>query len=564
MRMWTGLVFGLALAACQPDRPAGPQDAAGAPDAIVFGGVIHTGLEATPEAEALSIRDGRIIEVADRAAIEASAGPRTQRIDLGGAHLYPGFIDAHAHLLGIGERELTLNLDAVASLADLVKAVERAAAKTPEGQVVVGRGWIETHWPEKRFPTRDDFDAVSAGRPVILTRADGHALVANSAALKAAGLDRPNPSQPAGGRIELDASGRPTGMLIDNAMGAVASLAAERTGEALEKAYETGAAVYLGRWTGVHNMSVPPAHVATLNRLADAGRLPLRLYNAVDADALVALGGPRASGVFGEAANGRVVTRAIKLYMDGALGSRGALLAAPYADRPDTTGLQLAEEAATQTLMREALAAGLQICLHAIGDRGNTLALDWMARTFAGDPERAADARWRIEHAQILAPADIPRFKQLGVIASMQPSHAIGDLYFAPARLGPERLAGAYAWRSLINAGAVIAGGSDAPVEKGDPLIEFYAAIARKDLKGASGPDWRPEEAVSRIEALRMFTLWPAYAAFQEKDLGTVEPGKLADFTVLSKDILSVPEAEILSARPVMTLVGGDVVWRAD
>jgi predicted amidohydrolase YtcJ len=222
-------------------------------------------------------------------------------------------------------------------------------------------------------------------------------------------------------------------------------------------------------------------------------------------------------------------------------------------------------EAPTLELLRRAYDSGIQVSIHAIGDKGNQLALDWMQKTFEGATpnERASrDPRWRIEHAQILRPEDIPRFKQLGVIPSMQPSHAIGDLYFAPARLGEARLAGAYAWRSLIDAGSIIPGGSDAPVEKGDPRIEFYAAVARKDLQGKSGPDWHPEQKVTRAEALKMFTLWPAYASFREKELGTIEPGKLADFTGFSADIMTVPEADILKVEPVLTVIGGKVAFQ--
>jgi predicted amidohydrolase YtcJ len=251
--------------------------------------------------------------------------------------------------------------------------------------------------------------------------------------------------------------------------------------------------------------------------------------------------------------------------MDGALGSRGALLEAPYADRPDIVGLQRAKEEETLALLKRAYDEGVQVCFHAIGDKGNALVLDWMEKTFASIPEaeRAKrDPRWRIEHAQVLRVADIPRFKATGVIPSMQPSHAIGDLYFAPDRLGPDRLAGAYAWRTLIDAGSIIAGGSDAPVEQGDPRIEFYAAVARKDLKGNAGENWHPEQKVTRAEALKMFTLWPAYASFREAELGTIEPGKVADFTGFTGDIMTIPEAEILNVEPSIAVIAGAVTWR--
>ncbi len=551
----------LLIAACSPE-PA-PPVAGPAPEIVFHGGVVHTGVDGASTAEAVSVSGGRIVAVGSSSELLALAGAETEQVDLRGAHLYPGFTDAHAHLRGIGEREMTLDLDEVASIAELVETVRTAAEALPPGQVLTGRGWIETHWPEKRFPTRQDLDAVSGDHPVILTRADGHALVANTLALEKAGLSRKPKSQPEGGRIEVDAAGLPTGMLIDNAMNAMAAVEVRPTPAQIDEAYIKGSQreVTLG-WTGVHNMSAPVRDVTRMRDLSAAGKMALRVYNAVDPEG--ADGFPES--IFFTTEDGLVTTRAIKLYMDGALGSRGAWLEAPYSDRPDTSGLQIAREDDTLKILKAAYDAGIQVSFHAIGDKGNATVLDWMEQTFASVPEdqRATrDPRWRIEHSQIVRVQDIPRFAALGVIPSMQPSHAIGDLYFAPARLGPDRLAGAYAWRALIDAGSIIAGGSDAPVEQGDPRIEFYAAVARKDLKGASGPDWSPEQAVSREEALKMFTLWPAVASFREKDLGTVEPGKLADFTVMSKDLLTVPEPEILTAEPVMTVIGGKVAWKA-
>ena len=546
-------LLSLILAGCQQPGPA--------PDLLISGGAIYTGLDARPTVEAVSVKDGRILATGLAKDLARTAGPATRKIDLKGGALYPGFTDAHAHLYGIGEREVTLNLDKVGSIAELVKEVGAAAAKAPPGPLR-GRGWIETHWPEARFPARQDIDAVTGDRPVVLVRADGHALLANTAALKAAGVDGKPKQQPDGGRIEVDKTGLPSGMLIDNAMGLLSALAAKPSDAYLDQAYEVGAKheVELG-WTGVHNMSVPGADVARINALSKGGKLPLRIYNAVEASDA----GDFSPEMFGHALGGLVTTRAIKLYMDGALGSRGALLEAPYSDRPEITGLMRSHEAPTLDLLKRAYDAGIQVSIHAIGDKGNQLALDWMQKTFEGatPTERARrDPRWRIEHAQVLRPEDIPRFKQLGVIPSMQPSHAIGDLYFAPARLGPQRLAGAYAWRSLIDAGSIIPGGSDAPVEKGDPRIEFYAAVARKDLEGKSGPDWHPEQKVTRAEALKMFTAWPAYASFRETELGTIEPGKLADFTGFSADIMTIPEADILKVEPALTVIGGAVAFQ--
>lgn len=548
----------LCLTACEKEKPQ-PQETA---DLFFTGGPIYTDNDAAPKAEAVAVKGDRILAVGARADLDKLIGPATKVVDLAGAALYPGFTDAHAHFLGIGMRELTLNLEGVGSIDELVDIIASNVEESETGALVFGRGWIETGWPEGRFPTRDDLDPVSPDNPVILVRADGHALVANSAAMKAAGVDETTPD-PEGGRIEKDADGRPTGMFIDHAMSLLASLQSAPSEKKKIEAYEAASDVYASYgWTGLHNMSVDPADVPIMEKLAADGGVKLRVYNALDKEGLDWL----VDNTPHTDATGRVITRAMKLYADGALGSRGAALSEPYSDKPDTSGLLLMKQDEAEALMTRALRNGVQVMTHAIGDRGNQLVLDWYQEAFEAVPpeeRKVADPRWRIEHAQILHVEDIPRFAQLGVIPSMQPSHAIGDFFFAPARLGPDRLAGAYAWQSLIDAGSIVPGGSDAPVERGDPLIEFYAAVARKSLDGYSDANWHPEQAVTREEALKMFTAWPAYASFQEKDLGEIAPGEFADFTVFSKDIMTVPEAEILKAKPVMTVVGGVIVYKA-
>ncbi|MFZ5719147.1 MAG: amidohydrolase [Pseudomonadota bacterium] len=521
-------------------------------DLIIWGGPVYTGA-APAKAEAVAVDDGRIVFVGARRDAEARRGPQTEVVDLKGAALFPGFTDAHAHLRGIGERELSLNLEGSKSAAEAMARLKAyLAARRPEGPVW-GRGWIETGWPEGRFLERGDLDAVAPDQPVLLTRADGHALVANSAALKAAGIDETT-KPPAGGEILKGPDGRPTGLLVDNAMQLVANLRrppseADRRA-AFAAAFKVEAAY---GWTGAHSMSVAWADVGLLEAMNAEGATPLRVYNAVDAAEAGPLfeGGPRAT------ADGRVVTRAVKLYEDGALGSRGAALFEPYSDAPGTTGLVLTPPERMRAAMARAKASGIQVAAHAIGDRGNAAVLDLMAE------QDVSGARWRIEHAQVIRPEDIPRFARTGVIASMQPSHAIGDLHFAPARLGDARLDGAYAWKTLVESGAVVAGGSDAPVERGDPLIEFYAAVARKDLTGFSGPDWRPKEALSREQALKLFTSAAAYARFAEDELGTIEVGKRADFSAFSVDLMTAPEAEIPKGRAVLTVVDGQVVYSA-
>jgi predicted amidohydrolase YtcJ len=298
-----------------------------------------------------------------------------------------------------------------------------------------------------------------------------------------------------------------------------------------------------------------------LESFAKKGEAPLRVYNAVEPEYYPNL---KHDGAH-IASDGRIITRAVKFYMDGALGSRGAALLAKYSDA-DTEGLVRMKKEDVLPIWEDALKRGIQITTHAIGDKGNRLVLDWYEEAFNAVPEKdrlTQPPRWRVEHAQIVAADDIPRFAKLGVIPSMQPSHAIGDLDFAGKRLGSERLKEGYAWASLIKAGSIIPGGSDAPVEKGDPRIEFYAAVARKALDGHSGPDWHPEQAVDRATALKMFTVWPAYASFREKELGAIKPGMRADFTVFSKDLMTVPEPEILQAHALLTVLDGKEAFHA-
>jgi len=389
-------------------------------------------------------------------------------------------------------------------------------------------------------------------------------VVASTAALTAAGITA-STEAPAGGEILKGPDGQPTGLLVDAAEQLVAQLMPQADPAALREAYRAGFRVEAQYgWTGIHFMSAPWRDIPLLEEMAQAGEAPLRVYNSVTPDGAAELiaGGPRS------VADERVVTRAIKYYADGALGSRGAALFEPYADRPDTTGLMQITEAEIVPLYEAALKGGIQVATHAIGDRGNASVADWYAQALAAVPasERpdGTDVRWRIEHAQILRPADYQDFVDLPIIASMQPSHAIGDLHFAPARLGDARLDGAYAWHSLVDRGVIVVGGSDAPVERGSPLIEFYAAVARRDLEGFQGPDWRPNEAVDRMTALKMFTLWPAYASFQEDDLGTIEVGKRADLTAFDVDLMTAPAADIPKGKATLTVVDGVVVYRAE
>jgi predicted amidohydrolase YtcJ len=534
-------------------------------DLLFVHGNFHTLDAARPHATAVAVRGDRLVFVGDTADAEKFRADARRVIDLHGATVVPGLNDAHMHLEGIGERELSFDLEGTKSVADLQARLAARVASAPAKKWIVGRGWIETHWPEKRFPTRQDLDAVAPDHPVVLTRADGHALVANSVALRLAGVTR-DTLAPSGGEILHDAQGEPAGMLVDRAMALAMRLVPPSTPEEVEQFLVVGAAreARLG-WTGVQNAGNSFASSERLRRLVADGKVKIRIYDAMSgADGsgqkLLAAG-----AVIGES-GGRFTRRGVKFYIDGALGSRGAALLAPYADYAQSSGLLMQEKARLMPFLADALRQGIQIETHAIGDRGNRTMLDWYEEAFAAVPaaeRKVAQPRWRIEHAQILAPADLPRFAQLGVIASMQPSHAIGDLFFAPSRLGPERLAGAYAWQSLLKSGAVIASGSDAPVERGEPMIEFYAAVARRSLDGFANEDWHLEQRMTREQALRAMTLDAAFATFEEKQRGSIEVGKWADLTVLSADIMTIPEPEILKTQCLYTIVGGEVVHEA-
>ncbi len=530
------------------------------------GGPIYTAIDASPKANALAVKDGIITQVSYTDIPEdwcgTHAGANVVMTDLSGKALLPGLTDSHGHLLWIGLREMMVNMTGALSVTELQNRLAAAAETTPKGETINGRGWIETHWPEKRFPNRQDLDAIAPDHIVILGRADGHASVVNTAALKAAGITAETQA-PFGGDILKDENGEPTGMLIDNAMDLVSPLIPALTEERKRAAYLKASNVYTSRgWTNIHSMSVDMVNLDMMADMAAAGDINLRVYNSPDIKDASAL---EELLSFDDTKTDLVTVRAIKLYSDGALGSRGAALLAPYDDDPDNSGLLLITKERIMPILTDALVRGVQVNTHAIGDRANQLLLNWYEEAFKAVPaqDRAiADPRWRVEHAQILTLEDLQRFQALGIIPSMQPSHAIGDLHFAVDRIGPERLRGGYAWRSLIDSGSIIAGGSDAPVEVGDPRIEFYAAVTRKDLSGFSGEHWYPEEKVTRQEALKMFTIWPAYAAFQEEMTGSLEVGKAADFTILETDIMTSAPEDILTAKVAMTIVGGKQVYK--
>jgi len=496
--------------------------------------------------EAIAISGGKVRKVGDFEEMPVVPETCFRRLPEGYT-VFPGLTDAHVHLSGIGFRELTLNLDRARSIEDVKDMLAAKAADQPEGPIV-GRGWIETSWPEGRPLSALDLDEVVADRPVLLMRSDGHAMTVNTIALAEAGIDLDTPD-PEGGRIVRDDDGVANGYLIDAAMDLVADLVPQTGVERLREALKVGAETYASRgWTSVHNMSVGPQELPLLEDLAASGELPLRVANFVVPPAMDSLieAGP------GCDETGLVCHLGVKFYADGALGSRGALLKRPYSDDPSTRGLRLLSREEALAAYADAAAGGLQVTTHAIGDQANLDVLEWYAEIREAFPS----AVLRIEHAQILDPEDLTRFASAGIIASMQPSHAIGDLHFAPARLGLERLRGAYAWNSLAEQGTLIVFGSDAPVEQGDPRIEQRAAHVRRDLEGFQGEGWHPEEALTRAEALALFTTSPALSIGRGGETGTLAPGFAADLTIFDGDPFAGPDA----SRAVATMINGVVV----
>src|SRR5437588_8121442 len=537
-----------------------------AADLVFINGNIYTVKEKQPLAEAVAVKGDRIIFVGSNAAVKKYEGANTRIVDLHRSTMVPGMTDAHYHFIGVGQREMNLNLEGITNLEDFLAKVKQRVDQAKPGEWVTGRGWIETFWKPPVFPTRWDLDRISPNNPVFLGRADGHGAVANSAALKLGNVTKET-KDPFGGQILRDKkTGEPVGMLLDNAQRFVSQQIPPVTQADIEQAMilANNRSIQLGL-TQIQDPGGTYRDVDLYKKLYGEGKLKLRIYKAVygpgeEAKRLLS------EGPIIEAFGNRFNLRTIKVVSDGALGSRGAALLAPYSDTPDSSGFLRVKEEDLLPMLKEALQQGIQVEPHAIGDYANRFILDEYEQALNAAPKserKIAEPRWRDEHSQIVNPIDIPRFAKLGIIPSMQASHAIGDLHFAPSRLGMERLKGAYAWNSFLKSGVIVPGGSDAPVERGEPMIEFYAAVARKDIRGFSGEGWHPEEKITRDQALKTLTIWPAYAAFEENLRGSIQVGKLADLTILSADIMKIPEMEILKTHCVMTVIGGEVVYEA-
>ncbi len=533
---------------------------------VLLGGRVVTLSEdperAPAEAEALAAKDGRIVFVGSDEAAGSWIGPDTEVLDLEGRLAVPGLIEGHGHFWGLGESKLQLALESAASWDEIVAQVAEAVEGSQPGSWILGRGWHQSKWSEpprpsvQGLPVHAGLSAVSPRNPVLLTHASGHMAFANQRAMALAGIDAATPD-PDGGEIVRDGDGQPTGALRETAENLVANLR-DGTLEWNHVRRVVGIAAEDSLAKGITSFQDAGSSFELIDayrQMADEGSLPLRLWVMVgEGNESLAESLDRYRMI--DRGNGFLTVRAIKRSIDGALGSHGAWLLEPYADLPESTGLNITSLEAMEETARLAREHDFQLCVHAIGDRANRETLDLFERALAGDRSR----RWRIEHAQHLHPEDVPRFADLGVIASMQAVHCTSDGPWVPDRLGDERAAeGAYVWRKLIDSGAVVTNGTDAPVEDVDPIASFHAAVSRRM---ANGELFEPHQRMTREEALRSYTLDAAYSAFEEDQKGSLEVGKLADVTVLSRDILAVPEEEIPGTEVVYTIVGGRVAYR--
>ncbi len=561
---------GIAMLSAGPRAQRGGTAAAPAADLVLTNGRIVTVDDARPEAEAIAITKDRIQALGTAAEIKGMIGPATQVIDLQGQLAIPGFVESHGHFTGVGGAQLELNLMNVQSWDEIVRMVADAVSRAKPGQWIYGRGWHQEKWTARPvpnvegFPTHASLDKVSPDNPVLLVHASGHAAFVNGKAMELSGIRRPTES-PAGGEILRDKNGDATGLLRERAQGLIKRGAGEPTPTGADreararKELELAAQESLSKGiTTFEDAGSPLATIDLMKKMVDEGKMAIRLWVMVRQDN-ASIAPKLAQYRMVDYGNGYLTVRAIKKAIDGALGSRGAWLLAPYADKPESTGLQTTTTAEIEETARLAMANGYQLAVHAIGDRANRETLDIFERAFKANPSKK-DLRWRVEHAQHISAADIPRFGRMGVIASMQGIHCTSDAPYVLERLGRARAQeGAYVWQKLMKSGAIVANGTDAPVEDVDPIPNYYASVSRK-LKDRSV--FFPDQRMSRMEALKSYTINGAYAGFEEQNRGSLKPGKYADITVLSKDILKVPEDEIPTAKVSYTIVGGKIAYK--
>ena len=556
--LFTHLVLACILLLPPADAPAQDTPPAGPADLIVTAGRIHTVDPARPLVQALAVRGGRIIFAGSASEAAMLRGPSTRVMDFEGRTVVPGFVDAHAHLAGLGSALRQVDLTGTRSFDEVIARVTARARELRPGEWISGRGWNQNDWADTRFPTHEALTRAVPDHPVVLRRVDGHALLANARAMELAHITAQT-RDPAGGRILRGARNAATGVFVDAAQTLIDSVTPNPSTEEL-RTQVLAAITEANRWglTGLHDAGEDIATINVFEELARAGRFNLRNYVMISGDS-AELAHYFGRGPQSALYDGRLWIRSIKLYADGALGSRGAALLEDYSDEPGNRGLVLTAPERIERIAEEALRRGFQVGTHAIGDRGNRTTLDAYEQALRAVPR--ANHRFRVEHAQILHRQDIPRFAQLGVIASMQASHQTSDAPMAMNRLGWTRVQGGYAWHSLLASGAIVANGTDAPVEPINPLIGFHAAVTRQDENGWPAGGWFPAERMTREEALRSMTIWPAYAGFMEDVSGSLTPGKYADFVVLDQDIMSVAPERIMDTHVLVTVLGGSVVY---
>jgi predicted amidohydrolase YtcJ len=567
-------LFVALAAACSGGRSGAP-----APDLILHNGLVYSlawpepSTDGRPSAEApydagsgwhhdaaaVAVRAGRIVFVGSDSGALALAGPDTRVIDLAGQILLPGLVDAHTHIAELGQSLDRVNLTGVATEAEAVERIVARAAQTPKGEWILGYGWDEGAWAN-RYPDKRLLSARVPDHPVILRSLHGFAAWANQRALTEARLTRSTPA-PAGGEIRTDASGEPTGLVLNRAVPLLDDAVpipspAQRDAQVLRALHVMAAAGY----TGVHEAGVAPDVIDSFERLAARDSLPLRVYAMLSARDSALIRRWIARGPF-TSANGTLTVRAVKAYFDGALGSRGAQLLADYADRPGHRGVSGGAYGFDQRLVADAMSAGFQVGIHAIGDAGNRATLDFIDSVTRSAP-RARGLRHRVEHAQVVSPPDIARFAALGVVASVQPPHAVEDKGWAETRVGAERVGGAYAWRTLRRAGAALVFSSDLPGSDWSPFYGLHSAITRQDTSGAPAGGWYPAQRMTPEEAVRGYTVWSANAGFDERDAGTIAVGKRADLTVLNVDPFRADGPALLRGAVVLTLSRGRVTFQ--
>jgi len=542
-------------------------------DLIITGGTIYTANESQPTVEAVAIVADTIVYAGDAAGSKAFEGKNTKVIDLKGKTMTPGFIETHGHIMGLGYSEMNLDLTSVQNYEEMVAKVKEAISKAEPGQWVLGRGWHQDKWNKKPtkqvkgFQTHELLSEISPNNPVVLVHASGHAIFVNAKAMSMAGVNQLSLEQfkkdlGEGGEIIKDELGNPTGIFNERAQQLIWDIVPTDTKETRTKALTLAQQACLRNGiTTFHDAGADSTEITLFQEFNNAGKLDVRLYVMLEAFNKRYLYDWYKKGPLLDEKS-HLTVRSIKLHCDGALGSRGAWLLEPYSDQANSLGMATLPMDSVLKISREGLKYGFQVCSHAIGDRANKEVLDRYEIAFNENPEKAKDARFRIEHAQHLGPTDIPRFGKMGVIPAMQAIHLSSDRPWAINRLGEKRIKeGAYMWQSLLKSGAKVVNGTDVPVEPINPIASFYASVTRKTLKGEPEGGYEPNEKMSREQALKAYTLDAAYAAFEEKTKGSVEKGKLADFTIFDQDIMKLDEANLLKTKVAATILGGKVVF---